>query len=82
MRWGFMCLVISAAAAGALGAATVAIPDEIPSVALQAVAVYRLEVGGAILAVLYLVAITLVLSMNNRGFTEFGTKGVRAEGAR
>ena len=57
---------------------TVDIPADIPGVALRAPAVYRLEVGAAIFVGLYLVAMAFVLALQNRGFTEIGTGGIRA----
>jgi hypothetical protein len=47
-------------------------------VALQAVPVYRLEVGGAIFLGIYLVGMAFILSLQNRAFTEFGSGAVRA----
>lgn len=78
-RWGFSLLVIAAAAISLIAAVTVALPDELPGVALGAIPVYRLEVGGTIFVGLYLMAISIVLALQNRGFTEFGTAGVRSE---
>ena len=58
---------------------TVAVPSDVPAVALQAPAVYRLEVGGAIFVGLYVVTMAFVLALQNRAFTDIGTDGVRAQ---
>ena len=50
----------------------------VPNFALQASAVYRLEVGAACFAVFYLAAIAFMLALDGRGFAEFSTKGLRA----
>jgi hypothetical protein len=78
-RWGFATLVGVAVLVGVIVGATVAVPIEIPAVALRSGAVYRLEVGGAIFVGLYFVAMAFVLALRNRGFTEIGTDGIRAE---
>jgi hypothetical protein len=57
---------------------TVAVPSDVPAVALQAPAVYRLEVGGAIFVGLYVVTMAFGLALQNRAFTEIGSDGVRA----
>jgi hypothetical protein len=77
-HWGFATLVGAAAVLGLIVGTTVAVPADIPAVALQAAPVYRVEVGGALFAGLYLVAVALVLALHNRGFSEIGTDGVRA----
>ncbi|HVX33999.1 MAG TPA: hypothetical protein VHA80_12745 [Solirubrobacterales bacterium] len=80
VRWGFAALVALAAAGGLAAAVSVAPPADIPGVALQAVAVYRVEVGAAVFCALYLVTLALVLAMHNRGFTEIGSGGIKAQG--
>jgi hypothetical protein len=65
---------------GLFAAATVTPPLELPTVALRATAVYRLEVGGAVLLGLYVATMALTLALHNRGFTEFGTGAIRARG--
>ena len=77
-RWGFATLVGFAVVLAFVVGATVAVPGDIPTVALRAEPVYRLEVGGALFAGLYVVAMAFVLALRNRGFTEIGTDGVRA----
>jgi hypothetical protein len=79
IRWGFAATVAVAIVVGVIAAATVAIPADIPSVALGAVPVFRVEVGSAVFFGLYLAAMALVLAMHNRAFTELGTGGVRAQ---
>lgn len=78
VRWGFAAMVAVAITAGVVAAATVTTPADIPSVALRAVPVYRVEVGAAVFFAFYLVAMALVLAMHNRAFTEIGTDGIRA----
>lgn len=75
---GFPLLVLVALAVSGYFAASVRVPDPTPDFALQAAAVYRLEVGGACFAVFYLAAMALVLALDGRGFAEIGTKGLRA----
>ena len=77
-HWGFAMLVGAAAVLGLIVGTTVAVPADIPAVALQAAPVYRMEVGGALFAGLYLAAIAIVLAFHNRGFSEIRTDGVRA----
>lgn len=75
-------MVAVSAVIGLVIALTVAIPAEIPAIALQAMPVYRLEVGGAIFIGLYLLATAIGLALQNRAFTEFGSGGVRARSLR
>jgi hypothetical protein len=77
-RWGFAALVAIAILVGFLVAATVSVPDAIPSVALRAAPVYRVEVGAAVFLGLYLAALVFALSLHNRGFTEIGSGGAKA----
>ncbi|MGN6215402.1 MAG: hypothetical protein ACTHN7_00370 [Solirubrobacterales bacterium] len=76
---GFPILVLSALAASAYLAATAHVPDPVPDYALQAVAVYRLEIGAACFAAFYLAAMALVLALDGRGFAEFGTRGLKVD---
>jgi hypothetical protein len=71
-------LVGFAVVLGFVVGATVAVPADIPAIALQAAPVYRLEVGAALFVGLYLVSMAFVLALRNRGFSEIGTSGVRA----
>lgn len=75
---GFPVLVLAGLAAAAYLAASTTVPHPVPAFALQATAVYRLEVGAACFAVFYLAAMALILALDGRGFAEFGTKGLRA----
>lgn len=81
-RWlkdlGFPVLVLTALAVSGYLAASAPVPDPVPDFALQASAVYRLEVGAACFAAFYLAAMALVLAIDGRGFAELGTKGLRA----
>jgi hypothetical protein len=74
----FPLLVIVALAVSGYLAASVRVPVPTPDFALQAAAVYRLEVGAACFAAFYLAAMALVLALDGRGFAEVGTKGLRA----
>jgi hypothetical protein len=80
VRWGFAAMVTLGIVAGFVAAVTVALPEDIPSFALRATPVYRVEVGTAVFFSFYLATMALVLAMHNRGFTEIGTGGIRAEG--
>ncbi len=71
-------MAAAAIGVGLLAAATVTPPTELPTVALRAEAVYRVEVGGSVFLAFYLVTMALTLALHNRGFTEFGTGAVRA----
>lgn len=73
-------MVMVAVVAGMMAALTVVPPSEIPAFALQAVAVYRVEVGAAVFLGLYLATMALVLAMHNRGYAEIGTGGIKAQG--
>jgi len=78
-RWGFAVLVALAITVGLAAAMTVTPPTDTPSFALRATPVYRLEVGVAVFFGLYLATLALVLAMHNRGFTELGSSGIRAQ---
>ncbi len=76
---GFAILVCLAVLAGTYAAWNVEVPSEVPDFALNAAAVYRVEVGAATFLGLYLVAMAFVLALNNRGFTEIGVHGLKAQ---
>lgn len=78
-RWGFACLVLAAIAIGGLIAWKAAVPSPVPNFALRAAAIYRVEVGAAAFLGLYLVALAFVLALNNRGFSDIGTSGLKAQ---
>jgi len=80
VRWGFAVMVAVAIAVGIVAGATVTPPAEIPAVALRAAVLYRVEVGAAVFFGLYLAIMALVLAMHNRGFTEIGSGGIKAQG--
>jgi hypothetical protein len=75
---GFPLLVIAGLAAAAYLAVRTTVPHPVPAFALQAAAVYRLEVGAACFVVFYLATMALVLALDGRGFAEVGTKGLKA----
>jgi hypothetical protein len=77
-RWGFASLVTFAAGVAVLVGVMVAIPANVPGVTLQAVPVYRLEVGGAIFVGLYFASTAFVLALRNRAFIEFGSGAMKA----
>jgi hypothetical protein len=77
--WGFAALVAAAIVAGGLIAADVSVPTPVPNFALKAAAIYRIEVGAAAFLGLYLVAMAFVLALNNRGFSEIGMSGLKAQ---
>jgi hypothetical protein len=79
VRWGFATMVAVAIAAGFAVALTVVPPGDVPAFALRASSVYRVEVGAAVFFGIYIAAMALVLAMHNRGFTELGTGGMRAQ---
>lgn len=78
-HWGFALLVALAALAAAYTACNVDIPAKVPDFALNAEAIYRIEVGAATFLGLYLVAMAFVLALNNRGFSEIGVNGLKAQ---
>jgi hypothetical protein len=78
-RWGFAILVSLAALAAACVGWKVEVPSEVPDFALNAAAIYRVEVGAATFLGLYLVAMAFVLALNNRGFSEIGVHGLKAQ---
>jgi len=78
IRWGFAALVAVAIVIGLVAALTVTPPMDVPTVALQAPVIYRVEVGGAVFLGLYLATMAFALALQNRGFTEIGARGIRA----
>jgi hypothetical protein len=78
-RRGFAILVGLAALVATQVAWKVAVPPDVPDFALNAAAIYRIEVGAATFLGLYLVAIAFVLALNNRGFSEVGVHGLKAQ---
>lgn len=71
-------MVLAALAGSSYLAASARVPASVPDFALQAAAVYRLEVGAACFAVFYLAAMAFVLALDGRGFAELGAKGLKA----
>ncbi|HEX6152845.1 MAG TPA: hypothetical protein VFZ19_04900 [Solirubrobacterales bacterium] len=78
-RWGFATLVGLAALAATYVAWQVGVPSPVPDFALNAAAIYRVEVGAATFLGLYLIAMAFVLALNNRGFSEIGVNGLKAK---
>lgn len=77
-RWGFATLVGCGAVAAIVAAAGAEPPTPIPTYALQAAAVYRLEVGAAVFVCFYFGSLALALSFSNRAFTEVGSGRLKA----
>jgi hypothetical protein len=71
-------LVLVDLVASAYLTATVPLPVTVPDYALQAAAVYRLEVGAVCFIVVYLAAMAFFLALDGRGFAELGTRGLKA----
>lgn len=67
-RWlriyGFPVLVLAALAGSAYLAASVRVPAPVPDFALQAEAVYRLEVGAACFLVFYLATLAIAFALD------------------
>lgn len=78
-RWGFAALVTVGSALAVWVGATVEVPGELPSYALEAAPIYRLEVGAAVFAAVYVASLAFVLALGNRGFTELSASGVKAD---
>lgn len=78
-QWGFSCLVGAAGLGAACIAWKVAVPEQVPDFALRAEAIYRIEVGAAAFLGLYLMIMAFVLALNNRGFSEIGVNGLKAQ---
>lgn len=78
-HWGFAITVGLAALVAAYVAWNVDVPREVPDFALNAAPVYRAEAGAATFLGLYLVAMAFVLALNNRGFSEIGVNGLKAQ---
>jgi hypothetical protein len=72
-------MVAAVIAVGFVVAMTITPPTEIPTVALRAEAVYRVEVGAAVFFGLYVAPMAFALALQNRGFTEIGSGGIRAQ---
>jgi hypothetical protein len=72
-------MVAVAIAVGFTVALTVSPPVEVPTVALRAVPVYRVEVGAAVFFGLYIATMAFALALHNRGFTEIGSSGFKAQ---
>jgi hypothetical protein len=78
IRWWFAALVAVAIAGSVVAATTATPPSDLPTVALDAIPVYRVEVGAAVFLGLYLATMAFALALHNRAFTEVGTNGFKA----
>jgi hypothetical protein len=78
-QWGFAVLVASGVLAAVYLAWASDVPKPVPDFALKAPAIYRIEVGAGAFLGLYLVTMAFVLALNNRGFSEIGVNGLKAQ---
>ncbi|HMI82009.1 MAG TPA: hypothetical protein VK480_09510 [Solirubrobacterales bacterium] len=65
-------------AAAWAGCAT-SLPASIPDFALRSAVIYRVEVALAAFAGPYLILMALFLALHNRGFSDIGVNGLRAQ---
>jgi hypothetical protein len=77
--WGFALLVGGSILTAVVIAACTDVPAPVPNFALKAAAIYRIEIGAAAFLGLYLVSMAFVLALNNRGFSEIGMSGLKAQ---
>jgi hypothetical protein len=77
--WGLAAMVGIAVLVAVVVAWTVAVPSPAPNFALKASAIYRIEIGTAAFLGIYLVGMAFALALNNRGFTDIGTSGLKAQ---
>jgi hypothetical protein len=77
--WGFALLVGGSIVVALAIAFCVSVPTPVPNFALKAAAIYRIEIGAAAFLGLYLVSMAFVLALNNRGFSEIGMSGLKAQ---
>lgn len=78
-QWGFAILVGLAVLVAIYVGWKVEVPSEVPDFALNAAAVYRVEVGAATFLGFYLTGMAFVLALNNRGFSEISVNGLKAQ---
>ena len=77
--YGFAVLVLLAIVAATFLALRTAVPEPVPDFALQAQAIYRIEVGlGAFLG-FYVVCSLLVSALNGHGMTRVGREGLHVQ---
>lgn len=79
VRYGFALVVVAAVGAAAWAGCTTGLPASIPDFALRSAAVYRIEVAVATFAGPYLIFMALFLALHNRGFSDIGMNGLRAQ---
>jgi hypothetical protein len=77
--YGFAFLVLAALACASFLAGSANVPSPVPDCALQAPEVYRLEIGAAFFVAFYLAVLAVVLALEGKGFSEFGTRGLKVE---
>jgi hypothetical protein len=76
--YSFAFLVLVALACASFLAGSAAVPEPVPDYALQAEAIYRLEIGATFFVAFYLAVLAVVLALDGRGFAELGTRGLKA----
>jgi hypothetical protein len=77
--YGYATLVLLSAAAGALLGVQTEVPESVPDFALQAEAIYRLEVCLAGFLGFYLICSLFVSALNGHGLTHLGPGGLRVQ---
>jgi H+/gluconate symporter-like permease len=77
--YGFAFLVFVALACASYLAGSATAPEPVPDYALQAAEIYRLEIGAAFFVAFYLAVLAVVLALGGKGFTELGTRGLKAQ---
>jgi hypothetical protein len=75
----FPFLVAIAAVAALSAGAFATVPEDVPAWALHSALVYRLEVGGAVFLVLYVMVVSFNLAQHGRGFTKLSAGSVSLE---
>jgi len=78
-RWGFAVLVSIGVVVAVAAAWRVHVPVTVPDFALKAETIYRVEVGAGTFLGFYLVTMAFVLALSNRGFSEIGVNGLKAQ---
>jgi hypothetical protein len=79
VNYGFATLVFLAIGGGAAIAWQTEVPESLPGLAFDSTLLYRVEVGGIVFLIQYLMILAFVLALNGRGFSEIGPKGVKAQ---
>ncbi|HET6998490.1 MAG TPA: hypothetical protein VFI03_07860 [Solirubrobacterales bacterium] len=75
-NYGFAALAFLAIVAAVFLAIRTEVPRPVPEYALQAQAIYRIEIGVSAFAGFYIVCLLFVSALNGRGISHFGRGGV------